>query len=309
MTKEERKALKAERDKKFMPKWVRTLLLWAGVIFFALAIVFTVLASVKGAEANLANPDFTKLEDSGFVAFVVMAITTAALGVALFATHIVLPKAGFKKKVSIGNTVFAAILMLATIFSGILSTLAYEAPIPKYYNSADMTIVSGNSGTWVIKAKQVSKHLKSVLSEETELTKFLDKNEALQGIISGFGANADENYVKNFYAHPHKAYTNSTYYRNFVICDFYLGSSDVSALQNEMENYSMPSDKTETVNQAIWVTYGSSQVFWKSAKESVVFTQYSSVTPNFDKYGTFGSVECFYDGTNDAIRLIFGSRK
>ena len=223
MTKEEQKALKIEKNKKFMPKWIRTLLLWAGVIFFALAIVFTVFASVKAAKANLANPDFTKLDDSGFIAFVIMAMITAALGVVLFATHIVLPKAVFKKKVSIGNTVFAAILMLATIFSGIQAINAYEAPIPSYYNSANMTIVSGKSGTWRVNAEQVSKHLKSVLSEETELTKFLDKNEALQGIASGFGS-ADETYVNNFYAHPHKAYalSDSTYYKNFVICDFYL---------------------------------------------------------------------------------------
>ncbi len=303
MTKEEKKALKAEKALKLMPKWVRTLLLWAGVLCFALAVVFTVLAATNATKANLSSPDFTKLDDSGFVKFVVMAIVAAVLGVCLFAAHIILPKAVFKKKVSIGNTVFAAILMLATIFAGTLSQVAYTGPINEYYESASMTFVGGQK-SWRVQAKHVSKHLKAAPDGETELTKFLDANEALAGIASGTESTSDEAYARSFSAHPHKAYDLSS--NHDVICDFYLGSLDVSSLEGKLESYTMPSDKAALENQEIWVTYGGSQIF--SNKDGMYYSQYSDITPSFDKYAVFGSAVCFLDSTNHAMRIIFSSK-
>ena len=301
MNKEEKKLKKEEKKLKFMPKWVRTLLILGGLLLSALSIVFAIKLMKGVNEALLSEPNFVKLDSSGYKIFIVLIFIIVVVGFLLVLSHFLLPKLFSKKKISVKNSIFSIIIFLVSLW-GLIIALTCIDPLTNYVITENYQFYSyQGKDQYIVKASTVSEYLKDKYSANDELINFLDDNKSLVAIASGYAMNSDEDYIKNFDAHPHKAYTgiNSISSQERII-DFYLGDIDLGALEAALETYSMPS-KQYGFNQDIWVTYGSSD------SNTVNFMHYSNITPNFTKVGSFanGHCDCYIDYANHAMRLIF----
>lgn len=287
MTKEEKKQKKAEKAKLLMPKWIRRLLILGALVSAVAAYVLAIIGQTKWTEWMLLSPNFTDVDISASIPFIVLALVCVIVNFVLFVLHFVLPKAVFKKKIAVKNVVFTSLLLIVSFFAGIMSI----SVTPKSVMSiSEIEYLAGSGSTAYATAGDVSKYIKN----DNTIVQFLDSNSSLKCIVSGIKG---ESTTSNFSSHPHKAYTTqSSFNSKIVICDFYLGDIDTSSLTSSLVSYSMPSDKS--LNQEIWVTYGSSYV------TTAGYYVYSQIVPNFTKTISNGNAALLLDETNNGNENI-----